>query len=110
MWPHPGDGPSDDSSIGSSNFEPHTESTAGQPLGLLHLVRDLQRQTQGEFTTLNDGLNTLLYQTVMLRKLHGGRSLVKLFNLRGKTNQQNKFLQKFTHELHWFLNFDIFRQ
>jgi hypothetical protein len=53
MWPHPGDGPSDDSSNGSSYYHPHTESTAGQPSGLLRLVGDLQWHSRGELTTMN---------------------------------------------------------
>jgi hypothetical protein len=55
MWPHPGDGPSDYSPNGSSYYQPHTESTAGQLSGLLRLVGDLQRHSSG-----NIGLTELL--------------------------------------------------
>jgi hypothetical protein len=60
MWTNPGDGPSDYSPNGSSYYQPHTESTAGQPSGLLHLLGDLQRHSRGKLTTLIIGLTEQL--------------------------------------------------
>jgi hypothetical protein len=55
LWTHPGDVLSDDNLDGSCSLQPHTESTAGQPLWLLRLVGGLQRHSGGKLTTLNKG-------------------------------------------------------
>jgi hypothetical protein len=60
MWNHLGDGPSDDSSNESSPFEPHTESTPGQPSVLLRLEGELKGHSNGKLTILNIGLTELL--------------------------------------------------
>ena len=56
MWTHPADDPSDYSSNGSSYFQRHTESTAGQPSGLLRVAGYLQGHSRGKLTTLSKGL------------------------------------------------------
>jgi hypothetical protein len=78
LWAHHGDGPSRNSSNGSSSFQPHTQTTAREQSGLLVLVVDLRRHSRGKLTTFNKGLTELLGTLLSDgddEKMTGGRSV-----------------------------------